>query len=196
VNDAVEHALQYRRSVPRIAVARCPFSDAVVEHSVETRGLDQPWWDYNWPQRPREPLPAVQRLVKPGPGAPFVVPRLLLLDRVRAVLSGTTVGGWPAWTVTYFTDRQHDVVRVNDWGASRYWLDAAQESWDAMYEDAEQLDFELAPWIDRGALLWVAPGDTDVRLQSTAAGCPYLGLPGRRTFVRVQDGRTWEPVPG
>ena len=203
---------EYLRDLPRPAIARCPYSDVAVHHSVDSGGIDGPWWDYGWPIRPVEelpptffaftgalrlgsPLPAHDTLVKPGPEAPFVVPRLLGIDRMRAVLSGLSVGGWEAWTVTYFTDHIPDVVRINDWGASRYWVDGGRGvQWDSMVEDAETLDFDLAPWIERGALLWIAPGDESLRLQSTTAGCPYLGLEGRRTFLRVQYGEAWEPV--
>jgi hypothetical protein len=201
---------EYLDGLPRPAVARCPYTDAVVRHSVHAGGIDGPWWDYRWPQRPVESLPStffaftgalrlgdalpvVDWLVKTGPEAPFVVPRLLGVERMRAVLTSFTVGGWDAWTITYFTDAPRAVERFNDWGSSRYWLDAQAAEWDAMTEDAEKLDFDLAPWIDRGALLWIAPGDGELRLQSTSAGCPYLGLPGRRSFVRVQDGTSWEP---
>jgi len=204
---------QYLAALPRPAVARCPFTDVVVHHSVDTAGLDGPWWDYGWPQRPVEtlpptffaftgalrlgsPLPDLERLAKPGPEAPFVVPRLLNTPGIRAVISSVPVGGWPGWTVTYFTQQAPAIERFNDWGAPRYWLDGGLGvEWDSMTEDAEQLDFELAPWIERGGLLWIAPGDGDARLQSTPAGCPYLGLPGRRTFLRVQSGNAWEPSP-
>ncbi len=210
--DRVAATQQYLASLPRPAVARCPFTDVVVHHSVDTGGLDGPWWDYGWPQRPVEtlpptffaftgalrlgaPLPDLERLAKPGPEAPFVVPRLLRAEGMRAVLSSLSVAGWPAWTITYFVRQAPAIERFNDWGAPRYWLDGGLGvEWDSMTEDAEPLDFELAPWIDRGALLWIAPGDGDARLQSTTVGCPYLGLPGRRTFLRVQAGTAWEPL--
>jgi hypothetical protein len=208
----VEQILDYYRRLPRPALARCPYSNAVVHHSVDTGGIDGPWWDYQWPLRPAEelpptffaftgalrlgsPLPSLAWLVKPGPEVPFVVPRLLSIDRMRAVLQSISVGGWDGWTITYFTDKAPEVERFNDWGACRYSFDALGVEWDSVTEDAEPLDFDLAPWIDRGALLWIAPGDGELRLQSTPAGCPYLGLQGRRTFVRVQEGESWEPVP-
>jgi len=208
----VEQLREYLRRLPRPAVARCPYSSAVVHHSVDTGGIDGPWWDYRWPQRPAEelpptffaftgalrqgsPLPSVEWLVKPGPEVPFVVPRLLGIDRMRAVIQSISVSGWDGWTITYFTDKLPAVERFNDWGSCRYWTDGGRGvDWDSMTEDAEPLDFELAPWIDRGALLWIAPGDAELRLQSTSAGCPYLGLQGRRTFVRVQEGESWEPA--
>lgn len=208
--DRVEQVREYHRRLPRPAIARCPYSTTVVHHSVDTGGIDGPWWEYGWPLRPAEelpptffaftgalrlgtPLPSVPWLVKPGPEAPFVVPRLLSVDRMRAVIQSISVGGWEGWTITYFTDRAPSIERFNDWGANRYWFDALGEQWDSVTEDAEPLDFELAPWIDRGALLWIAPGDTELRLQSTSLGCPYAGQPGRRTFVRVQEGESWEP---
>jgi hypothetical protein len=209
----VEQLREYLSRLPRPAVARCPYSSAVVQHSVDTGGIDGPWWNYRAPLRPAEelpptffaftgalrlgdPLPSVDWLVKAGPEVPFVVPRLLGIDRMRAVISAISVGGWDGWTITYFTDRPPAVERFNDWGSCLYYVDGGRGvEWDSMTEDAEALDFELRPWIDRGALLWIAPGDAELRLQSTSAGCPYVGLQGRRTFVRVQEGTSWEPGP-
>lgn len=207
----VEQLLEYQRRLPRPAVARCPYSSAIVHHSVDTGGIDGPWWNYRAPLRPAEelpptffaftgalrlgaPLPSVDWLVKAGPEVPFVVPRLLGIDRMRAVISAISVGGWDGWTITYFSDRLPAVEHFNDWGSCRYDVDGGLGVlWDSMTEDAEPLDFELGPWIDRGALLWIAPGDDELRLQSASLGCPYLGLQGRRAFVRVQEGTSWEP---
>jgi len=211
--DRVARLLDYHRRLPRPAVARCPHTGAVVHHSVDTGGIDGPWWRYESPLRPPEelpstffaftgalrladPLPKLDWLVKPGPEAPFVVRRLLLLEGMKAVVSALPVGGWDGWAITYFSDRPRTVERFNDWGASRYWVDGGRGvEWSSVSEDAEPIDFELGPWIERGSLQWIAPGDAEMRLQSTTAGCPYLGLPGRRTFQRVQYGTSWEPIP-
>lgn len=212
----VEKLQDYLRGLPRPAVARCPYTGSVVQHSVDTGGIDGPWWNYAFPIRPMEqlsptffaftgalrlvdPIPNVASLVKPGPEAPFVVPRLLAAPRMRAVLSSIAVGDCAGWTITYFTDTPVAIERFNDWGSCRYWVDGLGIKWDSMTEDAEPLDFDLAPWIQRGALQWIAPGDPELVLRSTPDGCPYLGLPGRHTFVRVQDGTVWEldgPSPG
>ncbi len=220
---AGDHAAQaeaeqaYVAALPRVALARCPFTGAIVRHSLDDRGIDGPWWDYLTPVRPAaedglpetvfavtgalvvggEPV-VTDHLVKGGPEAPFVVPRLLERLEMRAVISQVRIGDQPGHVVVYFAQPMvHGVTRFNTWGANVYWYRApdGRWGWDNNYEDAEVIDFDLAPWIEAGKLAWVAPGDADLALRAEAGGCPYLGRPGRRTFVRVQFGEVWEPDP-
>ncbi len=66
-----------------------------------------------------------------------------------------------------------------------------EERNDHPYEPA--WDFELAPWIQAGKLLWIAPGDDALALRSDVDACPYLALPGHRGITRLQDGEAWWP---
>jgi len=52
-------------------------------------------------------------------------------------------------------------------------------------------DFGLAKWIKAGKLLWIAPGDEAMVLQSLVQGCPYVGLKGRPTEQRIEMGTVW-----
>ncbi len=36
---------QYRASVPVLPLSRCPYSNQVVYHSIDTYGLDGLWWN-------------------------------------------------------------------------------------------------------------------------------------------------------
>ena len=206
---------RYEALLPRVAVSRCPLTQQVFETRIDTGGLDGPWWRYQDPVRPFDPVPGTlyaftgalrpggtiepapfQR--KPGPEAPFVVPNMLLNEDVKAVISHLQVGAHDGYPVTYFADPAPEAwQRFNDWGTEMYWpLEGDGVGWDQVVEENEPLDFDLAPWIEQGKLLWIAPGDTALTLRSGVADCPYLDLPGRRAFYYIEpDGLVWEPVP-
>lgn len=203
----------YAYRVPRLPLSRCPFTGEAVVHSIDHYGLDGPWWDYHAAPRMAEALPptyyalcgalrlggpceAAEALVKPGPEVPFVVPRMLDLPGVRAVVSHVRVGAHDAWPIFYFADPlPWGERRFNTWGRNLYFFrdEQGEVCWDQNLEDFEEMDFDLAPWMERGKLSWIAPGDADLRLQDTPDGCPYLGLDGRRGFLRMQYGQVWEP---
>lgn len=206
----------YVAGLPRVGVARCPFTHEAVTHTLDTFGIDGPWWSYLEPVRPvdeglpptvlavsgalrvGESPPYTSFLVKGGPEAPFVVPRLLELGPVRAVVSSVKVGDLTGYPVVYFADPMvHGVTRLNSWGSNLYWFRDTDGSWgwSRNYEDQEELDFDLERWIKAGKLLWIAQGDETSALHDGVEDCPYLDLPGRRTFVRTQFGETWEPTP-
>src|SRR5262245_4412677 len=37
----------YQECLQRPGISRCPFTDAVLNHSIDTVGLDGMWWDYH-----------------------------------------------------------------------------------------------------------------------------------------------------
>jgi hypothetical protein len=200
----------YLASVPALTLARCPFTGAELVHSIETRGLDGPWWRYDNAVRPVEDPPptffaltgAVKLapdvewfpfLCKPGPEVPFVVPRLLEHEAVRAVISQLAIGAHQGFAITYFADPVPEgLARFNDWGSDHY---ETLDGWASTFEDAEPLDFDLGPWISSSKLSWVAPGDLEFRLRTELDSCPYLGLLGRPSFLRIQAGDVWTPPP-
>ena len=201
----------YREGLPRLALARDPHSGALVHLAVDTFGLDGPFWDYYYPVRPtidgpaslfswtgamrlQAPVEAMTFLAKPGPGVPYVVPRLLAHEGVVAVLSTLAVGHHQAWSMAYFANPPLlDHHRFNTWGTNRYhWRGAdGHWRWNDCTEDVEVIDGDLAPWIERGKLVWVAPEDAEVTLHSEVEGCPYVGQEGTLAFQRVQFGKVW-----
>jgi hypothetical protein len=203
----------YAAAVPRVAVARCPFTGAVARHSCDDAGLDGLWWRVESPVRPDESLPPtflaltgavaiappVERfsfLCKPGPGAPYVVPYLLSQRPVKAVLRAFPVGRHTAYAITYFVELPGlPLVWPNTWGAEFYtWTnEAGQQRWGEAEEDEEGWDFDLGRWLDSGQLLWIAPGDASLTLRWGSAGCPYVGLGGERRpqYVRFGETTTW-----
>lgn len=202
----------YREQLPQVAVARCPFTKQVYTHSLDTFGIDGPWWDCRSTNRPLELMMQgtvvaftgalklalhIERapfLAKPGPGVPFVVPRLLRRDGVRAVLMSLPIGEHTGYAVTYFADPvPSDLEGFNDWGTDYYQFDDGldQLGWHQASQTEADYDFNLAPYLKSGALLWIAPDDTALTLREGTTGCPYVDLEGPRVPQLVQDGDRW-----
>jgi hypothetical protein len=202
---------EYEDGLPRLEFARCPFTGWVQKHTFDPYGLDGLWWNLRAPARPlRERIPTCQAitgavrieppvetfpfLAKPGPGAPFVIPRLLEHPQVQAVVSQLACGRHQAFCIAYFAPDEVDGVEwPNDWGANERWAEggATYGGWTEAPDFEDEWDFDLAPWIQRGKLLWIAPGDRSLTLQNSLQGCPFLNLPGTRSMQYVQDGRVW-----
>lgn len=202
----------YAEAVPRLPIARCPFTGSVVHHSCDDAGLDGLWWRWQSPVRPEESLPRTfwaltgavsiapspepaPFLCKPGPGIPFVLPALLASPPVKAVVKSFQVGRHTAWAITYFVAVPGLVLpRPAAWGSaeSRWTADDGRQRWDVP-EDEMELDFRLGPWLQSGKLLWIAPGDENLVLRTGVQGCPYLDLEGevRPQYVQFGEVRTW-----
>lgn len=200
----------YESALPTVPLSRCPFTGVVFTHSLDTAGLDGLWWRYSAPVRAVvEDLPptylaltgavrlvgALERvpfLARIGPAAPFVVPRMLLHEDVKAVVSHVKIGDHDGYPIVYFARPvPPGLERFNTWGADHYLYESPRkaDAWHTVEEDRDPLDFDLARWIASGDLFWIAPGDASLRLQSTTAGCPYVGLEGPQTFQDVDDGQ-------
>ncbi|MDD2456986.1 MAG: hypothetical protein PHQ83_00580 [Eubacteriales bacterium] len=201
---------QYIASTPIVPLSRCPFTGDVFSHSLDTDGLDGLWWNSDSPQRPIENLlptffaftgalklaPTVEVapfIAEPGPARPYVSPRLLEYQQIKAVLSTVQVGSHTGYVVTYFADPMlYTESRLSDWGSNWYrYTDESGVSWvnDGPSDDARS--FDLAPWIRSGQLLWIRPGDTDLVLHSDLETCPYLDLDGPLENQFVHSGHVW-----
>jgi hypothetical protein len=205
---------RYEAGLAAVPLSRCPFTGELLSYVIDTGGLDGLWWDYEAPARPAgklpptffaldgaltlgEPLETFPHLCRPGPEAPFVVPRLLQRPEISAVVSGLAVGPHIGYAITYFAQPvPMDVPRLNEWGSSEYWVtgESGTLGWDSVEEDPAAYDYDLEPWIRAGKLLWIAPGDERMMLLSDVRRCPYLGLPGRRYPLFITAGEVLEPV--
>ncbi|BCB91191.1 hypothetical protein [Phytohabitans suffuscus] len=201
---------RYRELLPEVPVARCPFTDTPVWWPIDTAGLDGWFWEYpggarrdprgrppSWvamtgAMRLAGPVERTPFAVAPGPGAPFVVPRILgAAPRVRGVIAQVAVGRHTGWAITYFGRPAPGTRLVNLWGTDSYpvardglWTGRAREE-----SGVERYDFDLEPWVGTGALLWTTPGDESATLRTGVDGCPYLGLTGPRRFALVERGQ-------
>jgi hypothetical protein len=203
---------EYTLGLPRPAISRCPFTEKVVNHSLDHYGLEGFWWNHDGPARPiAEDVPPTWLaltgavylrghvnpapfLCKPGPEVPYVVPRVLAHPNVQAVLSSMPIGDHWGYAIAYFGKPfPTHLPLVNTWGADhlRFRTPDGEWAWDEQVLDERDMDFELDWWIDAGKLSWVAPNDADLQLRTEVDGCPYLGLPGRRSILRIENGRVW-----
>lgn len=198
----------YRRGTVILPLSRCPFTGLVIYYSIDIDGFDGPWWDYDDPVREHQRFPptvialtgAVQlskpiertdHLVFPGPGAPYVIPRILERKGTIAVLSGISIGKHQAFAMVYFRSRLDATYPVVDEWGRQGWLKAEDEppSWDDYMPGEDDLDFAIQPWIESNRLLWIQPGDFNVKLNAGLKGCPYLDLSGPRQLQRLYQGR-------
>lgn len=199
---------QYRELLPDVTVARGPGSDEIVRWPIDTMGLDAWFWDYLTPVRrtPESPprdwiaMTGAMRLadpvehpsfaVVPGPDAPFVVPRILGAEGVRAVIAEVPVGAHTGWTVSYFGTPPENVTRVNVWGTNIYPVcrDSVWTGWDYDTPTISAYAFDLTPWLRSGKLLWIEPGDESATLHDGPDGCPFVDLPGQRRITVISNG--------
>lgn len=197
----------YEESLTRLPVSRCPLTGKEVILIVDDTDLDGPYWDCERPIRPVQQFPEtvaaytgsinmdtcpedMRHGILPGPGKPYVVPRLLNVPGMKAAVSKLKIGEHDAYVTFYFhRDPLYDLARVNTWGTKSYigeWqkncsyvLTVPDLKWD--------YDFELEPWIGKGMLFWIEPGDETLQLKSTAFDCPYLNLDGREFPVYCRN---------
>jgi hypothetical protein len=214
----------YSGWLPRVPVARCPHSGRTVAFPIDTVDLDGWFWRYESPARPyhwdelpptwlamvgamrlRQPLASTSFEARPGPEAPYVIPRIL--DRredVRAVIAEIPIGPHTGLAITYFTRKQIPAKLVSTWGEATYHWRSSDGEWhwedggwtpDYFDFDIDDNDYNLAPWLRSGKLLWIAPGDSDLTLHTGEADCPYTGMTGSHHTAHIRDGQIWRAGP-
>ena len=205
----------YLEKTPVLEIAKNPFTGAVFSHSFDPFGLDGPWWDCRNPLRHMEPLPDgvlaftgavrlreqiedVQFLCKPGPGRPFVVPRVLDQEGVKAVLTRLTVGPHVGYGTVYFYEGGWTTAeRFNTWGISYAVFKTGEDDfgWFEFETRPEDFDFKLEPWLEQEKLLWIHPDDDGLDHRTGVAGCPFIGLDGEPLLQVTQAGEVWTEEP-
>ena len=199
---------QYLETLTSVPIARNPFDSKQVELALDVFGLDGPFWDADRPARPittgapgfvvltgamrldRTRLRRFSHLCLPGPEVPYVLPALLGKGGISAVLRTVAIGPHQGFAVAYF-NRQPGEPRpiANQWGQRRHWDRQEGAPLHRIASDGTAVpDFELEPWIARGKLSWIAPGDPTLTLRSDVEDCPFIGLEGERHFQQVQFG--------
>lgn len=201
--DTYLHLLgEYADRLPRVVMSACPFTGAPLKRAFDPFGTDGPWWHKDRTFTPDEPAapPAFRTLlgaldlrgrvpaestdaVLAGPDAPFVVPALLRLPGMVAVVSRLELAtGDLAYPVAYFSrERIHPAALHQHWTRPELWFtdDEGTRAWTV---SNHAWDFDLAPWIERGQLRWIRPGDARAGVVGPESGerCPYLDLSGDR----------------
>jgi hypothetical protein len=194
----------YRELLPDVVVARCPHTGVVVRWSIDVGDLDGWFWDADHqitraPRLPptwlattgavrlRGPVAWAPFMCNPGPAVPYVVPRVLDQDGVRAVIAQVPIGRHLGWAVSYFGPRLPGVAGIGRWGGD--WApaldgDRVEHSWSVVSDN----DYELTSYLESGKLLWIAPDDETATLREDADACPYLGLDGSREGAYIKSG--------
>jgi hypothetical protein len=190
--------------LPRPALSCCPVCSQPLHRSFDPFGLDGLWWRSD--AHPDEPKPcphfclllgavdlaaakpAPDFDVHPGPGAPFVIPRILAMPDMVAVVSEIVLAdGATAYPIAYFAPRRPPIQSLTaPWPRTNfvYQTQLAVQAWRRADEPPTGLppdtrDFDLAPWIARGQIRWCTAG-SDRRRLATAPACPFVDLPGVR----------------
>jgi hypothetical protein len=194
---------EYFRGLPRPALSCCPLCEKPLHRSFDPFGLDGLWWRSD--VQPDEPQPCLHFClllgavdlagvtpapdfdVQPGPGAPFVVPRILAMPEMVAVVSEVAMAdGTKAYPIAYFAPRRPPIQTLTASWARRNFVYKTQlgvQAWRRADEPPTGLppdawDFELASWITEGKLRWCEPGSDRSRLAATSTTCPFVGLSG------------------
>jgi hypothetical protein len=204
VADMAAVEAEYLRRLPRPALSCCPVCAQPLRRSFDPFGLDGLWWRSDaHPDEPRPcphfclllgavdlgaAKPAPDFDVHPGPGAPFVVPRILAMPDMVAVVSEIALAdGAKAYPIAYFAPRRPPIQSLTaSWPRTNfvYQTQLAVQAWRRADEPPtgsppDTRDFDLAPWIARGQIRWCPPGSDPSRLATTGA-CPFVDLPGVR----------------
>lgn len=205
--------LTYRALLKFVPISRCPFTGEPVESDIDVDGIDGLWWNYDNPIRSDIKAPktyyamdgamklsssieATPFPVRPGSDIPFVLPRLLELDQVKAVISHITIGNHIGYCIIYYCDPLLKFYpRINDWGTDRYWEtnlvigdSYSPGRWISLDPNKSDRDFDLKYWIQKGKLLWIKPDDPTLLLRASTTECPFIDLIGDMRFKTIQEG--------
>ncbi len=208
IDELKELEEKYTAGLPRKTLSRCPFSNETYSLSIDTFGLDGVWWDAVQPVRAYEEesqtffaltgsvtiigkTPNLPFPIKPGPAVPWVSPRLLADENITAVLSHVKIGIYDAYVVVYFSkDKTTEIERINTWGTGMYIAEDSEglAVMGSTFDDEDEYDFDIATWIKKGKLKWIALKDESFVLQNTVDNCPYIDVPGERYPVLIHKG--------
>jgi len=198
---------EYTQGLAIKTISRCPFSAEPFSISIDTFGLDGPWWDADQAVRAYEEesktffaltgcvtisdeAPEAPFSIKPGPAVPWVSPRLLENENIIAVLSHIKIGLFDAYPIVYYSkNKTVEIERINTWGTDEYFAEDADglAIMGSTFDDEEEYDFDIASWIEKGKLKWISMDDDSLELHDTIDDCPYIDLSGYRHPVLIQN---------
>jgi hypothetical protein len=212
-----ELLLQYFVQLPRHAFGRCPVCNVLLEQAFDPWGLDGFWWQEQLSGSCPKPSACEHFRVLtgalnlngkpplggeaesyPGPEVPYVIPKVLELPGMVAVISSIPMtNGYTAYPISYFSqDQPPTSALANPWTKrSCNFTDASGEP--VFTYKTDPWDFELLPWIVKGRVKWIEPGDPQNVLKSgPAERCPFIDLKGLRLQQVIKNGqRSTKPTP-
>lgn len=209
-DDIEEMHEQYSEGLPAVGVSRCPYCREELALKADFFGLDGPFWGDMGEDvfvsacphfltylgaldlRGHTPTLAetgIYNQIHAGPAVPFIVPRLMAIPGMACVLSARDIveSRYRAYFMAYFANPPAPAEQGH-----QYWL-RTQHMWNDPVRGeqwkvcGDAWDFDLGRWLGNSRIAWIAPNDTSLALQAPA-GCPYVGLPGRRHPVILHRG--------
>lgn len=202
----------YWDGVPRLPLSACPRCGQILHKAFDPWGIEGWFWqekmgEDDLVEPPSCPhfavlLGAVNLNGLPprggryrahlGPEVPYVIPRVLSLPGMAAVISTVPLeNGYTTYPIAYFAEPlPKPFYLTSPWTRTTFNFtnDAGESRW--TYKN-DPWDFELEPWIAKGLLHWITPGDPSLRVVSTPAPCPYVGLTGRRQPIEIEGDRLY-----
>jgi hypothetical protein len=194
---------EYFRRLPRLPMAPCPYCGEPLHRTFDPIALDGLWWrsDAQAEEPPacrhfclllgavalgeREPRPDFD--VHPGPGVPYVVPRLFAHEGMTAVVGEIALADrGRAFPVAYFAPRRPPIQTLGaSWARTCfvYTTQLGEHGWRAA-DGPDQWDFALERWVAAGRLRWCAPGSGGTALGD--GPFPYRDLPGQRAAQHIR----------
>lgn len=214
--------VQYLEGLPVVPVARCPYCGSIAAYSIDSFGLDGPWWDiFGKNPKPqscehffvmlgalnlqglslKDSALETDNEIQPGPEVPYLVPRILEIAGMKCILFSRRIiqEKHTAYFMTYFADPPAPKERGHQsWLRTQFsYVDSQGHSFWNSCNDA--WDFEIENWITgpSSKIGWIHPDDPDMNIQFTQSSkCPYIRIPGRRQPLSIKQGKVYElPLP-
>ncbi len=180
--------LEYAENLEQVEASKCPICGETLRITMDLGGLHGPWW---WKRSPVD-FPAdmacehyrfyqgainfgdripteVTETVIAGPGAPFIIERVLGLPDVRAVVSQLqTELQDRIFLTTYFSPTALAPMQLHQFWL-REKLPIPNEDGDVEFTEAffDPWEFNLAPWFESKKLFWIQPDDATQTLSSS-----------------------------
>ncbi len=202
----------YWNWIPDVSLSRCPFCGAEMVHCFDPVDLKGFWWMDRTQQPCAEPSSCEHfRLLsgavnlnglipesgpfecRPGPDAPFVIPRILERKGMTAVISISSMKcGYIAYPIAYFSEEQiPGGLLTQSWAQKEYWftLDDGRTGWNIINDS---YDFDLLPWLRNGKVRWME-GDRVNSETAVPEKCPFLNIEGtKKTQILIDNELRYE----
>ena len=199
----------YAQGLPVGNISRCPICSQPLKVAIDPYGFDGPWW-WSWcpvdipqPQacthfqlllgavdlHGREPTEA-QDSVRPGPGIPFVIGRILAMSAMTAVISSFRLPiGDTIYVIAYFSGKPSLYPDLyQPWPKESFAVHNAKGDVVGWSTADDPWDFDLRKWAATGKIVWIAPGDVSLASQHSSPS-PYDNLNGIHGMQIVEDGK-------
>ncbi len=210
--------MEYAENIPYLAVSRCPICKQTLEVTIDTNGLDGPWWWKYCPVvlapdiccehfqvflgaldlRGRQPREVTETVIV-GPSLPFVNDRLMQIDGVVAVLSEISIEpGYQAYMIAYFSEEPLDQSELHqEWRKETYGLVNDDNVPVASEQKLDLWNFNLSDWLGQGKLYFISPDDDSLTLEEEMPS-KYENTEGIKMQQSITNGEIWlrEPPHG